>query len=201
MKGIILNVIDENQTKIKIFREAARLFSDKGFHGVSMREISERARVTKPTIYYYFGSKEGIYRELIKTGVEFANNDINKIINSDMAAKKKLLLLIKKRFEHCLKFPEYVRFFLTLFSSTQKLPLLEEFERDAQKHKQIFIKMIEDGIDSGEFGAGAKPDLAVEIIGAVMVHFMNKQLSSSEKILSDQLAEEIVELLFKGLNE
>mgnify|MGYP006299334649 FL=1 len=118
-----------------------------------------------------------------------------------MPAKTKLLLLIKKRFEHCLQYPEYVRFFLTLFSSTQKLPILKEFERDAEKHKQVFIKMIEEGIESGEFGAGANPELAVEIIGAVMSHFMNKQLSCHKEILSDQLAEEIVELLFKGLNE
>lgn len=196
-----MNVIDDNNTKMKIFSEAAKLFSEKGFHGVSMREISERARVTKPTIYYYFGSKEGIYRELIKTGVEFASNDVNQIIKDDVPAKTKLLLLIKKRFEHCLKYPEYVQFFLTLFSSTQKLPLLVEFERDAENHKKVFIKMIEEGIESGEFGACAKPDLAVEIIGAVMVYFMNRQLSSSEEILSDQLAEDIVELLFKGLNE
>ena len=39
VKGIILNVIDENQTKKKIFSEAAILFSEKGFHGVSMSEI------------------------------------------------------------------------------------------------------------------------------------------------------------------
>ncbi|MBD3287505.1 TetR family transcriptional regulator [candidate division KSB1 bacterium] len=201
MRGIILSGIDENQTKSKIFKEAAKLFSDKGYHAVSMREISERAKVTKPTIYYYFGSKEGIYKELVRTGIEFANEDVKQIINQKIPAKTKLLLLLKKRFEHCIKYPEYVRFFMTLFTSTQRLVLFDEFEHDAERHKQIFIKMIEEGIASGEFGAGAKPELAVEIFGAVMFHFTNRQLSSHEKILSDELAEDIVELLFKGLNE
>ena len=90
---------------------------------------------------------------------------------------------------------------MTLFASDQHLEILDEFQREAERHKEIFIKMIEEGIEFGEFGAGAKPELAVEIIGAVMTHFMNKQLSGHETILSDELAEEIVELLFKGLNE
>ncbi len=61
--------------------------------------------------------------------------------------------------------------------------------------------MIQEGIDSGEFGPSAKPELVVHVIGAILVHFLIIQLNSQEQILSDQLAEELVELLFKGLNE
>ena len=56
-------------TRKKIFTVAARLFADKGYNAVSMREISEQSGLSKPTIYYYFGSKEGIYKELVTTGV------------------------------------------------------------------------------------------------------------------------------------
>jgi hypothetical protein len=81
------------------------------------------------------------------------------------------------------------------------LSFLEDFKKDIDDQRQKFLEMIEDGIDSGEFGASAKPELAVDIIGGVLWHFISRQLNFNENILSDQLAEDIVELLFKGLNE
>ena len=42
-------------------QEAARVFAEHGFSGASLREISERSGVSKPVIYYHFGSKEGLY--------------------------------------------------------------------------------------------------------------------------------------------
>ena len=40
---------------------ALELFSAKGYEGVSVNEMTEAAGITKPTLYYYFGSKEGLY--------------------------------------------------------------------------------------------------------------------------------------------
>jgi AcrR family transcriptional regulator len=40
---------------------AARLFAERGFSTVSMDEIAERVGVTKPMLYLYFGSKEGLF--------------------------------------------------------------------------------------------------------------------------------------------
>jgi len=40
---------------------AGRVFAHRGFHAASMEEIAEGAGVSKPMIYSYFGSKEGLY--------------------------------------------------------------------------------------------------------------------------------------------
>src|ERR1044072_6325922 len=40
---------------------AERLFSERGFHGVSMDEIAAVSGITKPMLYDYFGSKEGLF--------------------------------------------------------------------------------------------------------------------------------------------
>jgi AcrR family transcriptional regulator len=47
-------------TREKILDVALDLFTDQGFDGTSMREIAERLRITKPSIYYHFASKEDI---------------------------------------------------------------------------------------------------------------------------------------------
>src|SRR5688500_428166 len=40
---------------------AGEVFAERGFHDASMDEIAERADISKPMLYAYFGSKEGLY--------------------------------------------------------------------------------------------------------------------------------------------
>ena len=47
-----------------IARAAARLFAERGYDATSVREIVEAAGVAKPTLYYYFRSKEGLAQAL-----------------------------------------------------------------------------------------------------------------------------------------
>lgn len=44
---------------------ALAVFSERGFHAASMDEIAERARVSKPLLYLYLGSKEETFRACI----------------------------------------------------------------------------------------------------------------------------------------
>src|SRR3954454_23421821 len=45
---------------------ALELFTERGFDDVSMDEIAARAGITKPMLYSYFGSKEGLYLACIE---------------------------------------------------------------------------------------------------------------------------------------
>jgi len=53
-------------SKKKITRAAIDVFFDKGFDAASMREIAEKAGVTKPMIYYHFKNKQTLYQELLE---------------------------------------------------------------------------------------------------------------------------------------
>ena len=45
----------------QILEVAGRIFAARGYHAASMDEIAAAADVTKPLVYAYFGSKEGLY--------------------------------------------------------------------------------------------------------------------------------------------
>ncbi len=45
---------------------ALALFSEKGYDGAGINEIVQIAGVTKPTLYYFFGSKEGLFEEILE---------------------------------------------------------------------------------------------------------------------------------------
>jgi AcrR family transcriptional regulator len=48
-----------------ILESALTLFSEKGYEGAGISEIVQMAGVTKPTLYYFFHSKEGLFQELL----------------------------------------------------------------------------------------------------------------------------------------
>ena len=60
-------VDEKNSVKETIEERALELFSVKGYEGVSVSELSEAAGITKPTLYYYFGSKEGVFEAVIQS--------------------------------------------------------------------------------------------------------------------------------------
>src|SRR5262245_19724963 len=55
----------DSQTRGRILRAALRQFAECGYEGASVQAIVDAARVTKPTLYYYFRSKAGLYQALI----------------------------------------------------------------------------------------------------------------------------------------
>lgn len=52
--------------KQKILNIALELFSEQGFDSIGVQTLAEKSGITKPTLYYYFGSKEGVFKELLK---------------------------------------------------------------------------------------------------------------------------------------
>ncbi len=48
-----------------ILESALELFYTKGYDSVGVQEIADNAGITKPTLYYYFGSKIGLLNEVL----------------------------------------------------------------------------------------------------------------------------------------
>ncbi len=47
-----------------------KLFANRGYAGTAVQDITEEARVTKPTLYYYFESKEGLFQALVDQAMD-----------------------------------------------------------------------------------------------------------------------------------
>lgn len=56
-------------TKEKILKIAHELFSEKGYDGVSVREISKAAGVNISAISYHFENKESLFKETIRSSM------------------------------------------------------------------------------------------------------------------------------------
>ncbi|MFO0492559.1 MAG: TetR/AcrR family transcriptional regulator, partial [bacterium] len=61
---------DSEATKRAIIEAAGRLFAEKGFSGVTAREVAGDAGVALSAIPYHFGSMDALYRETLLTACQ-----------------------------------------------------------------------------------------------------------------------------------
>lgn len=57
-------IMNSENSRDEILNTACSLFSQKGYDAVGVQEICEKSGITKPTLYYYFGSKKGLLQAL-----------------------------------------------------------------------------------------------------------------------------------------
>jgi TetR/AcrR family transcriptional regulator, mexJK operon transcriptional repressor len=64
------------RSRQKILTAAEPIFLRKGFLGTNMDEVAEVADVSKQTVYSHFGSKEGLFMEIVEAMTGAANSEL-----------------------------------------------------------------------------------------------------------------------------
>jgi AcrR family transcriptional regulator len=124
-----------------------------------MDEIAKIARKAKGSLYYHFASKEDLYREVIIKEMNNLKNQLTIIFNNpDLSAYEKLKNYSIKRMEILNNAVNY--------HETLKADFFEHFHfvDDLRKEldtweKENIIKIINQGINSGEFILDIKADV------------------------------------------
>jgi AcrR family transcriptional regulator len=62
--------VDDQETRQRLLISAERLFADRGFKKVTVREICRAARANVAAINYHFGDKLGLYREVLQSAID-----------------------------------------------------------------------------------------------------------------------------------
>lgn len=78
----------------QILNASSRIFIDKGFAKTTVEEIAIEAKVGKGTIYEYFDSKENLFVEMIKDGVNYVYNDLYTVFNEKETMEETIELFL-----------------------------------------------------------------------------------------------------------
>ena len=67
----------DTETRDRLLKAAERLFADRGFKRVTVRDICRAARANVAAVNYHFGDKLGLYREVLQSAIDAmrATND------------------------------------------------------------------------------------------------------------------------------
>lgn len=99
-------------TRTAIIAAATREFADLGFAGARVARIAESAGVNKQLIFYYFGSKRGLYEELTRKVASVYSAGAS----STTGAAPTLKQLVENLFRGLAESPEAVRLYFQVLT-------------------------------------------------------------------------------------
>lgn len=100
---------DPERTKEDILRVATEEFSAYGLSGGRVDAIAEKTRTSKRMIYYYFGSKEGLYLAVLEKAYRKIRTLEADLELAGMPPVEALRTLVASTFDHDENNPEFVR--------------------------------------------------------------------------------------------
>ena len=61
---------EDRETRARLLHAAARLFAERGYARVTVRDICKKARANVAAVNYHFGGKDGLYRAVMRHAME-----------------------------------------------------------------------------------------------------------------------------------
>ena len=71
------------ERETQILQVAAEIFGTEGYAATSIQTVAERAGISKPLVYNYFGSKEGLFLACLEHGGTIVADEIERIARGD----------------------------------------------------------------------------------------------------------------------
>lgn len=190
-----------DSVKATILKEAASLFSKRGYERTSMREIAERTGVSKAAIYYHFANKQSLFEELINTSFEISKQRMEEIANSNHDPIQQLKDLTIARFKSTKENPEMMRFIYDLTTGNIHKTIELDHNQVFSKHQQCISQIINNGKRLGLLNQDLDCiDFTMIYIGTINMYIMS-YLKGYTKELSDQKAEHVINLLLNGIKK
>ena len=186
----------QNENAEKILQVGIHLMANKGYQATSTREIVEAAGVTKPMLYYYFGSKEGLCKAGIRRFSEQFFLKLREKIDDPHDPRESLVDYIWTIFSFMQEHRDESLFYMSLFFGPERQWFLDDIKAVLADGKELTIFFIEKLIRAGTLRAGCEEEFSRTLHGMIDVW---RWASITEGIvLSRLLAERIVNNLLNG---
>lgn len=141
-----------------ILKVATAEFAEKGLAGGRIDEIAALTRTSKRMIYYYFGSKDGLYLAVLEEAYRSMRSIESELQLQNMAPVDALRRLVGFTFDHHQGNPNYIR--LVMSENIHRGMYLAQ-SKNIQALNVPAIQGIRDlyerGVVGGEFRAGLDP--------------------------------------------
>ena len=165
-----------DRTRENILEVATREFSEKGLAGARVDEIAERTNTSKRMIYYYFESKEGLYRAVLEKVYEQIRLIESGIDIEGLSPEEALRELVRVTFDWHNKHPDFVRLVMNEnIHQGEHLGSLGGIKSRRQTIVDLLRRVLARGIKSGRFRADIDPvDLHMSISALCFYNVSNR---------------------------
>jgi len=165
---------------------ALAVFATKGFHNATMNDLAEAAGVTKPVIYQHFGSKRGLYLELLRDLGARMRDEVGKAVAEAGTPREQ----VERGFTAYFRWvAEHHGGFAVLFAGETRRD--REFVREAIRSEREMADAIATLIVVDGLGPERRRLLAYGIVGMAETtarHWLANDLELGPQALGEQLA-------------
>lgn len=184
----------------KILNAARDIFSRYGFRKATIEEIAHAVHMGKSSIYYYYKSKEEIFKAVVEKEAELFRQDLIQKIAEGKTAKEKLQAYIIGRM---IKFKRLSNFYAAISTDyLSDLPFISEVRKKYDIEESLLIQnILIEGQVKGEFSQIEEPGLAATTIVIAMKGLEYPLIiseSKGEEDLSIKI-EKLLDILFYGI--
>lgn len=125
-------------------------FANRGYAGTSVHDITEEAKVTKPTLYYYFKSKAGLFQALVDQAMEERMRLMRETAPPEKETVDQLTDMIVAVTDFARRQPDLLRLcFSVAFAAPKEIP--QDFKKHHKMHEsyQFVREIIKTGLERG----------------------------------------------------
>lgn len=140
------------QSRNAILHAALEEFGANGLDGARMDAIARNAAVNKALVYYYFEDKQALYAAVLEEFMAMRNSVLSDVLESDLPAGEKLLMLARRQFDFMAQHSVYPRLMFEAFSG-KRLPirvLRRMVEQHVRPVSARLDQLAQEGVRSGE---------------------------------------------------
>jgi AcrR family transcriptional regulator len=149
---------DPQRTQANILEVAEVEFGEKGLAGARIDEIAAATRTSKRMIYYYFGSKEGLYLAVLEEAYRRVRDIESELHLQDLEPEQALRRLVAFTFDHHLAHESYIR--LVMSENINRGQYLAQSQRIQELNVpaiEAIGNLYKRGVANGEFRKGLDP--------------------------------------------
>jgi len=139
------------QKKKYILETARKVFMEKGFKKVTMKDIVEACEISRGGLYLYFESTSQIFLEVLKLESQEADDVFSDSITEDATAADILILFLKEQKKELLRKKDTLTQAIYEFYFENDLPKKDNvLKKQFDSAVKIIEKLIEAGVANGE---------------------------------------------------
>ena len=189
--------VDVVSTRERILLKSLELFSKKGYDATSVREICEAASLAKPTLYHFFGSKEGVYRALVDGSLDDFRQEILRVLAGKASARERLKRVSRLHFASVRAHSELMRFIFSLIHNPPSSAPKTDFPSFYKDMVETIAKVVDQGVRGREFCRGPRNVRMLVLMGA-LGEAIHGFLLFGRPQLTPALADSIVDTIVQG---
>ena len=158
------------ETRAAILAAAGKIFAKSGLAGARTDAIAAAAGVNKALLYYYFKSKENMYEAVVEDHFSGFNRQALEVLTAPGPARAILLRYVSLHFDFISARHRYASLHQQTMMAGGKFAerLVKKYFRP---RSEAFDKLLERGMQSGEFHRTDRFNMAVSVVSLIVFYF------------------------------